>query len=82
MARHILERNPGLSYEGLDFSEVFFDVARETIGRLLPRTPAAILDPGLRPARSKAAAETKERRLLPNQGTRLGLPTGGARCRS
>ncbi len=32
MARHILERNPGLSYEGLDFSEEFFDVARKTIG--------------------------------------------------
>jgi hypothetical protein len=27
MARHILERNPGLSYEGLDFSEVFFAVS-------------------------------------------------------
>jgi SAM-dependent methyltransferase len=36
MARHILERNPGLSYEGLDFSEEFFDVARKTIGTYLP----------------------------------------------
>ena len=47
MARHILERNPGLSYEGLDFSEVFFDVARKTIGRYMPRvklTKADLMD--------------------------------------
>src|SRR3984957_11716188 len=37
MARHILERNRGLSYEGLDFSEEFFDVARKTIGNYMPR---------------------------------------------
>lgn len=28
MARHILERNQTITYEGLDFSEVFFGVAR------------------------------------------------------
>lgn len=49
--------------------------------RRLRRSPAAILDAGLSAARSKATAGTKERRLLPNQGTRLGRPTGGARCR-
>jgi SAM-dependent methyltransferase len=38
MARHLLERNPTISYEGLDFSEVFFDVARKTIGSYMPRT--------------------------------------------
>ena len=37
MARHLLERNPTISYEGLDFSEVFFDVARKTIGSYMPR---------------------------------------------
>ncbi len=37
MARHILERNPTISYEGVDFSEVFFDVARKTIGSYMPR---------------------------------------------
>jgi SAM-dependent methyltransferase len=37
MARHILERNPGISYEGLDFSDVFFQVARETIAGLMAR---------------------------------------------
>jgi SAM-dependent methyltransferase len=47
MARHILERNPGLSYEGLDFSDVFFDVARKTIGTYMPRvklTKADLMD--------------------------------------
>ena len=37
MARHILERDASLSYEGLDFSEVFFDVAKKTIGASMPR---------------------------------------------
>jgi SAM-dependent methyltransferase len=47
MARHILERNPTISYEGLDFSEVFFDVARKTIGSYMPRvklTKADLMD--------------------------------------
>src|SRR5689334_22428271 len=47
MARHILERNRSLSYEGLDFSEVFFEVARKTIGSLMPRmtlTKADLMD--------------------------------------
>lgn len=37
MARHILERNEAITYEGLDFSEVFFDVARKIIGTSMPR---------------------------------------------
>ena len=37
MARHILERNQTITYEGLDFSEVFFEVARETVGDMLHR---------------------------------------------
>jgi SAM-dependent methyltransferase len=47
MARHLLERNPTISYEGLDFSEVFFDVARKTIGNYMPRmklTKADLMD--------------------------------------
>ena len=47
MARHILERNPNVSYEGLDFSEVFFDVARKTIGTYMSRvklTKADLMD--------------------------------------
>jgi SAM-dependent methyltransferase len=37
MARHILERNPAISYEGLDFSEVFFEIAKESIGNFMDR---------------------------------------------
>lgn len=47
MARHILERNDTVSYEGLDFSEVFFDVARKTIGESMARvtlTKADLMD--------------------------------------
>ena len=47
MARHILERNASISYEGLDFSEVFFEVAKKTIGTFMPRvtlTKADLMD--------------------------------------
>ncbi len=48
MARHILERNASITYEGLDFSEVFFEVARKTVGPSMPRvtlTRADLTDP-------------------------------------
>ena len=47
MARHILERNDALSYEGVDFSDEMFEIARENIGDLLGRvtlTSADLLD--------------------------------------
>jgi cyclopropane fatty-acyl-phospholipid synthase-like methyltransferase len=37
MARHILERNQEITYEGLDFSDVFFDIAKETVGDMQHR---------------------------------------------
>ena len=37
MARYILQRDQTISYEGVDFSEAFFEVARETIGDLMHR---------------------------------------------
>ena len=37
MARHILQRNQTITYEGLDFSDAFFDIARETVGDMLSR---------------------------------------------
>lgn len=49
MARHILQRADQLRYEGLDFSQVFFEVARKTLGPLTGRvqlTCADLLDPG------------------------------------
>jgi SAM-dependent methyltransferase len=47
MARHILQHHHSLRYEGLDFSAVFFDVAKRTLGELRPRvtlTQADLLD--------------------------------------
>jgi SAM-dependent methyltransferase len=47
MARHILERHQTLRYEGLDFSTVFFDVAKRTLGELEARvtfTKADLID--------------------------------------
>ena len=47
MARHILERNGEISYEGVDFSEVFFEIAKETVGDLMHRvtlTKADLMD--------------------------------------
>ena len=47
MARHILERNGTISYEGVDFSEAFFKIAKETLGDLKERvtlTKADLMD--------------------------------------
>jgi SAM-dependent methyltransferase len=44
MARHILERNETISYEGVDFSEVFFEIARETVGDLMHRVTLTTAD--------------------------------------
>jgi SAM-dependent methyltransferase len=47
MARHILDRSETLQYEGLDFSEVFFDVAKRTLGEQAARvtlTKADLMD--------------------------------------
>ncbi|MCH8183013.1 MAG: class I SAM-dependent methyltransferase [Proteobacteria bacterium] len=49
MARHILERTEAFSYEGVDFSDAMFGIARKTIGDLMGRvtlTSADLLDPG------------------------------------
>ena len=49
MARHILERDQKITYEGLDFSEVFFEIAKETVGNKLNRvtlTKADLLNQG------------------------------------
>ena len=44
MARHILERNAAISYEGVDFSKVFFEIARETIDDLMHRVTLTLAD--------------------------------------
>lgn len=44
MARHILERNGKISYEGVDFSAAFFEIAKETVGDLLHRVTLTTAD--------------------------------------
>jgi SAM-dependent methyltransferase len=47
MARHILERNGAITYEGVDFSTVFFEVAKKTLGTSTSRvtlTNADLMD--------------------------------------
>jgi SAM-dependent methyltransferase len=44
MARHILERNETISYEGVDFSEAFFEIAKETVGDLMYRVTLTAAD--------------------------------------
>jgi SAM-dependent methyltransferase len=47
LARHLLDRQPDITYEGLDFSDAFFEIAKKTIGKHLPRvvlTKADLLD--------------------------------------
>lgn len=49
MARHILEQTETLSYEGVDFSDAMFGIAKENIGDFMGRvtlTSADLLDPG------------------------------------
>ena len=56
MARHILERDNQVTYEGIDFSDAMFDIARETIGDLIERvtlTSADLLDQSWPSALSK-----------------------------
>jgi SAM-dependent methyltransferase len=48
LARHLLQRDPALHYEGLDFSAAFFAVAKRTLGDLQDRvtfTNADLTDP-------------------------------------
>jgi SAM-dependent methyltransferase len=44
MARHILERNDTVTYEGVDFSDVMFDIAREIVGGAMPRVTLTSAD--------------------------------------
>jgi len=47
LARHLLDRQPDITYEGLDFSDAFFEIAKKTIGKHLRRvmlTKADLLD--------------------------------------
>jgi SAM-dependent methyltransferase len=83
MARHLLERNPTITYEGLDFSEVFFDVARETIGDLMHRvalTKADLLDQSWPERLSKPPGAIISTWALHDLGSQQAIADVYARC--
>jgi SAM-dependent methyltransferase len=83
MARHILERNPIVSYEGLDFSEVFFEIAKETVGDLLPRvtlTKVDLLDQNWPKKLSKTPGAIVSTWALHDLGSQQAVADVYARC--
>jgi SAM-dependent methyltransferase len=83
MARHLLERNPTITYEGLDFSEAFFEVARETIGDLMHRvtlTKADLLDQSWPERLSKPPGAIISTWALHDLGSQQAIADVYARC--
>lgn len=83
MARHLLQRNSVISYEGLDFSEVFFAIARETAGDLLPRltlTKADLMQPGWPQQLSKTPGAIISTWALHDLGSQQAVADVYARC--
>jgi SAM-dependent methyltransferase len=83
LARHILERAGGLTYEGLDFSAPMADIARETLGVLAARvtfTAGDLLDetwPGALSRRPDAIVSTWS---LHDLGSEQAVANVYARC--
>jgi len=83
MARRILERNRIVSYEGLDFSQVFFDVARDTVGDLGHRmtlTKADLMDQNWPAALSKTPGAIISTWALHDLGSQQAVADVYARC--
>ncbi len=83
MARHILERNAGIGYEGLDFSEVFFEVATKTIGASMPRvtlTKADLMDQNWPEKISRQPAAIISTWALHDLGSQQAVADVYARC--
>jgi SAM-dependent methyltransferase len=83
MARHILERNAVITYEGLDFSEVFFAVAEKTIGENMPRvklTKADLTDQGWPRALSRQPGAIISTWALHDLGSQAAVADVYARC--
>jgi SAM-dependent methyltransferase len=83
MARHILERNPAISYEGLDFSDVFFEVAKKTIGEYMSRvtlTKADLLDPAWTQSLSQQPGAIISTWALHDLGSQAAIADVYARC--
>jgi SAM-dependent methyltransferase len=83
MARHILERSPAIRYEGLDFSDVFFAVARKTIGDQMHRvtlTKADLLDQAWPQALSQPPDAIISTWALHDLGSQAAIADVYARC--
>jgi len=83
MARHILERNPVVSYEGVDFSTAFFAIANETIGDLMHRvtlTRADLMDQNWPKKLSKTPGAIISTWALHDLGSQQAVGDVYARC--
>ena len=83
MARHILERNSVIGYEGLDFSDVFFEVAKRTIGPYMPRvtlTKADLMDRDWPRALSRQPGAIVSTWALHDLGSQQAIAGVYARC--
>jgi hypothetical protein len=83
MARHILERNQRVSYEGVDFSDAFFEVARETLGALMHRmilTKANLMDQAWPARLSRAPGSIISTWALHDLGSQQAVADVYARC--
>jgi SAM-dependent methyltransferase len=83
MARHILERNAVITYEGLDFSQVFFSVAQKTIGENMLRvklTKADLMDQGWPGALSRQPGAIISTWALHDLGSQAAVADVYGRC--
>ena len=83
MARYRLERNSVVSYEGLDFSEVFLEIAKETIGNLMHRvtlTTADLMKQDWPQTLSRAPSTIISTWALHDLGSRQAVADVYARC--
>jgi SAM-dependent methyltransferase len=83
LARHLLERNATISYEGVDFSEAFFEIAKETVGALAHRltlTKADLMDQGWPKRLSKMPGTIVSTWALHDLGSQQAVADVYARC--
>jgi SAM-dependent methyltransferase len=83
MARHILDRNQVVSYEGVDFSTAFFAIAMETIGNLMRRvtlTKADLMNQNWPNSLSKTPGAIVSTWALHDLGSQQAIADVYARC--
>ena len=83
LARHLLERQLEITYEGVDFSDAFFAIAKKTIGRHFPRvtlTKADLLDQNWPKALSRQPRAIISTWTLHDLGSQQAVEAVYARC--